>query len=142
MAKRTPTAKTKAAPTRRRKPAAAPAGSSGPLNPIKLAVQQQAWLTGTGPGWWISDHLEELRHFVSWVYVGVHKIAQQWAQANANVYVDGPGDEPYGTAGLTKHLGNRPDVLALARHFRRLRVKSAAPDSPVDVFSAANNRSP
>ncbi len=113
--------KVKAAPTRKRKP------GDSLANPITQSVQSQAWLAGNGPGWWISDHMEELRHFTSWMYVGVHKIAQQWAQATCNVYTKAADEPEYG---LAKSLKYRPDVLALARHFSRLRTKSAAPDSP------------
>jgi len=123
------TVKSKAAPSRRRKPAQPPAGQSPTVNPFRMAVEQQGWLAGHGPGWWISDHLEELRHFVSWIYVGVHKVAQQWAQATTCVY-DASAEDLYGAAGL--EAGYSPKMLAMAKAFRRVRVKSAAPDAPAE----------
>jgi phage portal protein BeeE len=120
--------KAKAAPRRRRPPAPSTSASSA-VNPFRMAVEQQGWLAGHGPGWWISDHLEELRHFVSWIYVGVHKVAQQWAQATVNVY-DESAEDPFG--GTAEAGLYAPKMLALAKHLRRLRVKSAAPDSPAE----------
>lgn len=93
------------------------------INPIKMGVEQQGWLAGATPGWWISDHLEELRHFVSWIYVGVHKMAQQCAQAKVCVYDAGQQAEYEESA---KHYG--PRVLAMAKRMRRYRTKANLPD--------------
>src|SRR6476469_3267287 len=60
--------------------------TTGAMSAVGMGVDQQGRLAGAAPGWWISDHLEELRHFVSWIYVGVHKNAQQRAQAKVCVY--------------------------------------------------------
>lgn len=92
------------------------------------SVLQQAWLSGSTPGWWISDHLEELRHFVSWIYVGVHKIAQQWAQAKVCVY-DKSEEQFYEQA---SPFGRPKSITSLAYHLRQWRQKSNTPDTTAE----------
>jgi len=114
-----PKLKTKA--IRRRKPAQ----QAPPPTPNVL---QQAWLSGATPGWWISDHLEELRHFVSWIYVGVHKIAQQCAQAKVCVY--DTSESQYLDAAAP--FGRPKALTQLAYQLRQWRQKSRTPDTPAE----------
>lgn len=124
---RKPTVKRKIAPARRKpaRPQLQPQpGDESPAPP----VLQQAWLSGATPGWWISDHLEELKHFVSWIYVGVHKIAQQWAQARVCVY-DESAEQFYEQSesyGRPKHL------VDLAYRLKQWRKKSNTPDTAAE----------
>lgn len=47
----------------------------------KLAMLIAAMRGGGMPGQWASDHYEEAQHFVDFTYVAVHKLAQQFMQA-------------------------------------------------------------
>lgn len=100
--------------------------STAGVNPFRMSVEQQGWLAGTMPGWWISDHMEELRHFVSWIYVSVHKIAQQWAQAKVCIY--DKSEEQDQADEFAKRFADRPDIVSLAKMCRSWRKKSFTPD--------------
>ena len=129
MARKASRAKTKAAVKPRRRTTATPAN---PYNQDRPPVLQQAWLSGVTPGWWISDHLEELRHFVSWIYVGVHKIAQQWAQAVPNVYDRSMSEDSFDPFATAKMYGRSKQIAQLAHQLRAWRQKSNTPDTPAE----------
>ena len=45
------------------------------------------------PGWWRDDHVEQLRHYQSWVYAAVNAIAQEVVMQRPSLYVNtGPAD--------------------------------------------------
>lgn len=56
-------------------------GSSAPPS-----TRQQAYVAGHGAGYWNSDHFNELLHFTSWNYVGIHTVAKLWAGAEVEVF--------------------------------------------------------
>src|SRR6188508_1309485 len=44
-------------------------------------------------GWWRDDHVEQLRHYTSWVYAAVNAIAQEAARQRPYLYRDtGPAE--------------------------------------------------
>lgn len=106
-----------------------PMQSGQPYNSVRPPVMQQAWLAGSTPGWWISDHLEELKHFVSWIYVGVHKIATQWAQAKVNVF-DKSEEAAQESMFAKAMLFGRSRHIATMAHY--LRTKSNTPDTQAE----------
>lgn len=54
--------------------------------PYSIARESIPYATGNMPGWWTSDHLNELRHFTDWNYVAVHALGKQVMQATVCVY--------------------------------------------------------
>src|SRR6476646_1588605 len=49
--------------------------------------------TAPAAGWWRDDHVEQLRHYSSWVYAAVNAIAQEVARQRPSLYRDtGPAE--------------------------------------------------
>lgn len=57
-----------------------------PVKPQSVPRDQIAYATGNMPGYWTSDHLNEIRHFTDWNYVAIHANGKQFAQASISVY--------------------------------------------------------
>jgi len=95
-------------------------------------VLNQAWLSGATPGWWISDHLEELKHFVSWIYVGVHKVAQQVAQATVNIYDRSEQAQQDVYFDKAMRFGRSRRLAELGHYLRLCRRKSHTPDTAAE----------
>src|SRR5215216_3829758 len=68
------------------------------LKPAQAAAPRVAGLFAGPPaarpaGWWRDDHVEQLRHYSSWVYAAVNAIAQEVARQRPTFYRDtGPAD--------------------------------------------------
>ena len=60
----------------------------GQLRAMRAAAPRMAGLfagppTAPAAGWWRDDHVEQLRHYTSWVYAAVNAIAQEVARQRA-----------------------------------------------------------
>ena len=102
---------------------------SGALDGAALSARQQAMLTGHGPGWWTSDHLEELRHMLGWIYVGVNAVADQWMQSTVKVYDKGQQERDE----LLRSGGRSEGPLKLRKGRGRYRYKSASEASDTEA---------
>src|SRR3954462_14198391 len=64
----------------------------------RAAAPRMAGLSAAPPaglpaGWWRDDHVEQLRHYTSWVYSAVNAIAQEVARQTPDLYrVTGSAD--------------------------------------------------